>query len=635
MIEIKDIELFRDGNRLFHECSLTVFQGNKIAVIGANGCGKTTLFNLLLGNLHVDSGSISMPDKLVTAYVEQSTPHSFATALDFVIDGDREYRDLERDLAQAEKDNHGDKIAAVHDRLSSIGGYAIPARASELLYGLGFAPGTHSNPVTTFSGGWRMRLNLAKALMCRSDLLLLDEPTNHLDIEAVIWLEKWLARYQGTLLLISHDRDFIDSVCNGIAHIHNCDITFYSGNYSAYEKQRAEKLALQEAMHKKQQGKIKHLESFITRFKAKATKSKQAQSRIKALEKMELIAPAHVDSQFDFSFREPPKPSRPLLTLEDVSFGYDCGKNILEKVNLSIFPEERIGLLGENGAGKSTLIKLLSGEAEPLAGKVIRGQNLQIGYFAQHQIDQLDHEASPLLHIHRLDRTVSDQDILNFLGGFNFRGDKATAAIAPFSGGEKARLVLAMLVWQKPNLLLLDEPTNHLDLEMRHALTMALQNFSGTMVIVSHDRHLLKTTTEELLLVADKSINAFDGDLNGYHEWLSQKRVENNRDGAAETGNENSASGKKARRQVEAEKRKQLAPLNKKVKQLEEKIAKLEERLAEIETQLSAEETYAEDNKQLLKDLLSEQGKLKNDLEESEGAWMETQEQIESFELSD
>ncbi|THB64754.1 MAG: ATP-binding cassette domain-containing protein, partial [Gammaproteobacteria bacterium] len=290
MIEIKDIELFRDGNRLFHECSLTVFQGNKIAVIGANGCGKTTLFNLLLGNLHVDSGSISMPDKLVTAYVEQSTPHSSATALDFVIDGDREYRDLERDLAQAEKDNHGDKIAAVHDRLSSIGGYAIPARASELLYGLGFAPETHSNPVTTFSGGWRMRLNLAKALMCRSDLLLLDEPTNHLDIEAVIWLEKWLARYQGTLLLISHDRDFIDSVCNGIAHIHNCDITFYSGNYSAYEKQRAEKLALQEAMHKKQQGKIKHLESFITRFKAKATKSKQAQSRIKALEKMELIA---------------------------------------------------------------------------------------------------------------------------------------------------------------------------------------------------------------------------------------------------------------------------------------------------------------------------------------------------------
>ena len=483
--------------------------------------------------------------------------------------------------------------------------------------------------VGSFSGGWRMRLNLAQALMCPSDLLLLDEPTNHLDLDAILWLEDWLKSYPGTLLLISHDRDFLDAVVEHVAHLEQQKLTLYRGGYSAFERARAERLAQQQQAFEKQQAQRAHMESFIRRFKAQATKARQAQSRIKALERLEELAPAHVDSPFDFRFREADKVSSPLLDMAEVSLGYGS-RTVLAKVKLQLVPGARIGLLGPNGAGKSTLIKTLAGELEPLGGRLQRGENLAIGYFAQHQLDSLDPKASPLLHLQRLAATEREQVLRDFLGGFDFRGARCDEPVVNFSGGEKARLALALIAWEKPNLLLLDEPTNHLDLEMRLALTMALQDFEGAVLVVSHDRHLLKSTTDEFLLVADGHIQAFDGDLEDYARWLLEFR---SRQQAPQQQEDEplDRTDKRAQRQAAAALRQQLAPFRKKAELLEKALGELHASLAVVEARLADSALYEAARKEELRLALAEQAQLKVRESELEEQWLEALETLESL----
>ncbi|MGZ8190621.1 MAG: ABC-F family ATP-binding cassette domain-containing protein, partial [Methylococcaceae bacterium] len=486
MLNFKNIALRRGARVLFANSSFTIHKGQKVGFTGANGAGKSSFFALIRNELHLDEGDFSMPPGLEIAYVAQETPAVACSAIDYVIDGDQELRRLQQQLSAAEQSGDGLKQAELHAALETIGGYTAQARALRLMNGLGFTADQEQNTVNSFSGGWRMRLNLAQALMCRSDVLLLDEPTNHLDLDAVIWLQDWLCKYPGTLLLISHDRDFLDTITDHIVHIEQNKAEIYTGNYSAFERMRAEKLAQQQVAYQKQQREIAHIQSFVDRFKAQATKARQAQSRIKALERMELSALAHVDSPFDFSFPAPGRMPNPLLSLEKADIGYD-NKTVIKQASLSISPGDRIGLLGPNGAGKSSLIKVLAADMQPLTGKRQTADALKIGYFAQHQLEQLRLDESPLWHVQQLDKQASEKDIRNFLGGFDFQGDKVLEAVKPFSGGEKARLVLALLVYQNPNLLLLDEPTNPLDLEMRHALSVALQDYQGAIVVVSHD----------------------------------------------------------------------------------------------------------------------------------------------------
>ena len=515
MIRLQNLTLQRGPQRLLEDAELTLHAGHKAGLVGANGAGKSTLFALLLGELTPDSGDCLLPADWRIAHMRQEIDTLDRIAIDYVLDGDLRLRQVQADLAKAEADEDGAAQARLHAELDSADGYTADARARKMLAGLGFTNEQMDRTVADFSGGWRMRLNLAQALMCPSDLLLLDEPTNHLDLDAILWLEDFLKNYPGTLLLISHDRDFLDAVVDNIAHVDQRKITLYRGGYSAFERARAERLAQQQQAYEKQQAQRAHMESYIARFKAQATKARQAQSRIKALERMEELSAAHVDSPFDFVFREAVKLSSPLLDLSDARLGYG-DKTILEKVKLQLVPGARIGLLGPNGAGKSTLIKNLAGELEPLSGRLARGENLVVGYFAQHQLDSLDSKASPLLHMQRLAPAEREQTLRDFLGGFDFRGARIDEPVLNFSGGEKARLALALIAWGRPNLLLLDEPTNHLDLEMRLALTMALQEFSGAVLVVSHDRHLLKSTTDEFLLVADGKVQEFDGDLEDY-----------------------------------------------------------------------------------------------------------------------
>ena len=554
MISLRNLSLYRGSQPLLQGVDLTVHAGQKLGVVGPNGSGKSSLFAMLRGELAPDAGDLDMPTDLVIAHVAQETPALERSALDYVIDGDQELRALERELAAAEAAGDGRRIAELHAQLDGIQGYTAPVRAAELLHGLGFANDDQQRPVKSFSGGWRMRLNLAQALMRRSDLLLLDEPTNHLDLEAVLWLEQWLKRYPGTLLLISHDRDFLDACVDGIIHLHDRKLVLYRGNYSAFERQRAERLAQQQAQYEKQQREIAHLTRFIERFRAKATKARAAQSRLKALERMERIAPAHVDSPFRFEFAEPPRAPDPIVTLDQVELGYD-GAPVLQGLDLSIRPGMRIGLLGPNGAGKSTLVRCLAGALAPRSGQRLLGQGTVIGYFEQHQLEQLDLAASPLLHLQRLAPEVDVQRLRDFLGGFGFSGDQALAPVGPFSGGEKARLVLALIVWQRPNLLLLDEPTNHLDLEMRHALTVALQSYQGAMVLVSHDRHLLTTTTDEFWLVADGQLRPFDGDLGDYQAWVASRNKAAEPVQPAAARGEHTAQARREARRREAERR--------------------------------------------------------------------------------
>ncbi|MDQ6954275.1 MAG: ATP-binding cassette domain-containing protein, partial [Mariprofundaceae bacterium] len=505
---------------------MTIHKGQKIGLTGGNGTGKSSLFALIRSELEEDSGAFHMDRHITLAHVAQETPALDMPAIHYIMQGDTELEALQQRIHKAEQltdtIESGAQLTALHERLAHIDGYAARSRAARLMHGLGFKPGEEEQAVASFSGGWRMRLNLAQALMCRSDALLLDEPTNHLDLEAVIWLEKWLTNYQGALLLISHDRDFLDICVNHVAHIEQQKITVYAGNYTAFERIRAEKLALQQSSYEKQQRQIEHMNSYIDRFRAKATKAKQAQSRIKALERMQTIAPAHIDSPFSFSFDNPSHIPNPLMLLTKVDAGYD-EHTILKQVTMGLLPGERIGLLGHNGAGKSTLIKLLAGDITPQSGTCDAAQCLRIGYFAQHQLEQLHSELSPVQHLQLLNPSSSEKGCRLFLGGFAFRDAMATDAIAAFSGGEQARLVLALLVYQKPNLLLLDEPTNHLDLDMRHALTMALQDFEGAMVLISHDRHLLRSVCDDFRLVADKQVRVFDGDLDAYADWLNHQ----------------------------------------------------------------------------------------------------------------
>jgi len=630
MLKFSHLSLRRGTKLLFEEASFTVHPGQKVGITGANGTGKSSLFSLVRNELHADAGDFQLPQKWVIAHVAQETPAVDQPAVEYVMDGDVELCAIQAQLLCAEQAEDGHKVAELHAQLEVIGGYHVRSRAARLMRGLGFQPNQEALPVQQFSGGWRMRLNLAQALMCRSDLLLLDEPTNHLDLDAVIWLETWLCRYPGTLLLISHDRDFLDAVVTQIAHIEQQGVQLYTGNYSDFELIRAQRLANQQASYEKQQREVAHLHSYIDRFRAKATKARQAQSRIKALERMEQIAPAHVDSPFHFSFKPPEKAPNPLLRLEDAGVGYGQTA-LLSAINLALRPGDRIGLLGPNGAGKSTLIKLLSGELSPLVGKRFPAAELKIGYFAQHQLEQLQPDDSPLDHLQRLAPKDSEQSLRSFIGGFGFVGDRALEPVAPLSGGEKARLVLALLVFQRPNLLLLDEPTNHLDLEMRHTLSLALQGFEGAMVIVSHDRHLLRTTTDQLLLVSDGRIDEFDGALDDYPAWLIENRNTTEVKEVPIAG-ENRAASRKERKQLEAENRRLLQPLRKKLKALEKKLDNLSEQQQLLEQQLAEPEIYSSERKEKLKGLLAEKTEVDQRLAKTEEAWLEAGEAVEDAE---
>ena len=627
MIRFIDLELRRGHKQLLHQANATINPGEKVALVGSNGSGKTSLFTLMQGQLSPDQGELQLPGEWCIAHMAQEVASSDRSALDYVLDGDLTLRALEQQIRQAEADDKPMRQAELLEQLDAIDGYTAGNRAEQLLLGLGFGNDELHKPVNQFSGGWRIRLNLAQALMQRSDLLLLDEPTNHLDLDTELWLEQWLQQFSGTLILISHDRDFIDNVCDRVIHIEHQQLQTYRGNYSAFERQRSERLAQQQAVYVKQQRRINEIQQFVSRFRAKATKAKQAQSRLKELARMEAIAPAHIDSPFTFRFADPDKMSDPLLNLSQGQLGY-AGKVVVDGVNLSIHPGQRIGLLGRNGAGKSTLIKTLVGDIPLLAGHISAGEHLRIGYFSQHQLEALDLKASPVLHLQRLSPTASEQQIRDFLGSFNFLGDQALAPIMPFSGGEKARLALAIIVWQRPNLLLLDEPTNHLDLEMCHALTMALQDFAGALVVISHDRHLLNSTVDQLFWVNAGSLTAFDGSLQDY-SLLLQKRGDI-------SGNSHSPAGdrtpdRKQRRQQAAAQRQQLAPLTRRANQLEQQLQQCEQQLAALESTLADPELYQPEAKQQLQALLQQQGQLRNDREALETGWLTLQEEIEQL----
>ncbi len=633
VIQFRNLRLARGVKTLIEGASLQIHPGWKVGLTGANGCGKSSLFGLLRGELHQDSGDLEMPASWVIAHVAQETPALPRPAIEYVLDGDAELRRVEAGLEKAEAAHDGEEIGHLHGRLQEIGGYAARARAAALMDGLGFSAADLERPVADFSGGWRMRLNLAQALMCRSDLLLLDEPTNHLDLDAVIWLEQWLGDYRGTLVLISHDRDFLDAVVNQIAHIENQQLTLYTGGYSNFERQRAERLSQQQAMFEKQQRERAHLQKYVDRFRAQATKARQAQSRIKALERMETIAAAHIDNPFSFSFRECGAAPDPLLQLEDAAAGYP-DKPILAGMKLTIRPGERIGLLGRNGAGKSTLIKLLAGSLKPSAGQRREGKGLALGYFAQHALESLRPDESALQHMLRLDPQTREQELRNYLGGFDFHGDMATAPVAPFSGGEKSRLALALLIWGKPNLLLLDEPTNHLDLEMRHALTLALQDYEGGMVIVSHDRALLRATCDRFLLVDDGRLQPFDGDLDDYKTWLAQRRAADATAAQCPDRAADKASRKADREAAAADRQARLAarrPLQKELDQLDKKLGPWNAEKAQLDERLADPALYTGPDAGEVPKLLKRQAELTGKIDEAELRWLELHEALDAI----
>ncbi len=668
MIHFRNLTLARGARLLIEDANVQIHAGWRVGLVGANGSGKSSLFALLLGELHADRGDAEVPAAWRIATVAQETPALPTPAIEYVLDGDRELREIEDALAEAEGAHDGHRIAELHARLHEIDGYGARARAASLLAGLGFSQDGLERPVASFSGGWRMRLNLAQALVARSDLLLLDEPTNHLDVEAIVWLEKWLAAYRGTLMLVSHDRDFLDGCVTHIAHIAARRLALYSGNYSAFEEQRAAQLAMQQAMFDKQQREIAHLERFIARFRAKATKARQAQSRLKALDRMERIAAAHVDAPFDFHFPDADRAPDPLLVLEGVSGGYP-GKNgalghhavdlehaqpggpasaeaadavetlthsdpdirVLQEVDFALRPGARIGLLGPNGAGKSTLVKLLAGELAPLQGKRHEGRGLTIGYFAQHQVEQLRASESPLQHLIRIYPNVREQDLRDYLGGFDFRGAMADAPVAPFSGGEKSRLALALLVRRRPNLLLLDEPTNHLDLEMRHALTLALAEYEGSLVLVSHDRALLRTVCDRFLLISGGAVQEFDGDLDDYLKWLAERREQRTalRDESADRRIRREArAAAEANRQTRLSRRR---PLMKEVETLEARLAEWHAEKREIDESLADPSFYESPDPDKLKGLALRQTELTRLIAEAEHRWLEVNETLDEI----
>ncbi len=641
MLRLANLILARGAKRLLDGADLTVHDGHRIGLVGANGSGKSSLFALLRGELVADAGDVDIPAAWTIAHVAQETPAVDQPAIEFVLDGDRELRTIERELAAAEAAHDaapasgGHALAELHHRFEDIGGYAARARAAMLLSGLGFPARRHGDPVASFSGGWRMRLNLAQALMCRSDLLLLDEPTNHLDLDAVLWLEDWLKRYRGTLVLITHDRDFLDAVVDGIVHLDRQQLRSYGGNYSQFERERAANLALQQATYAKQQRQIAHLQAFVDRFRAKATKAKQAQSRIKALERMERIAAAHVDSPFEFAFAPAGLAARQLVRLEHASLGYADRPPVLPAVDSNILAGDRIGLLGPNGAGKSTLLKTIAGALPPVAGARLTAQGLRIGYFAQHEVERLRADETPLWHLAKIDPAAREQELRDFLGGFDFRGDMASSPVGRMSGGEKARLTLALLVREKPNLLLLDEPTNHLDIEMREALAEALQDYDGALVVVAHDRHLLRATADELWLVDAGRVAPFPGDLDDYRDWVLGAGTRAAEAPAAVDATVDAISDRRAQKRAEAEARQRLyaqrKPLADRLAGVEAAIAACGREKKEVEDWLQLPEAYAPEARDALKEKLARQGDLTWQLARLEAEWLELSEAIEQL----
>ena len=629
MIEIKNLTLQRGLKVLLDQAALSLAPGRRVGLIGKNGSGKSSLFALLKGEITADKGDVSIPKHWKTAAVAQETPALDISALDYVLQGDGELQLFQTALHEAEAKNEGMKQAEYHAKLEEIDAYSAPARAAKLLSGLGFSQEEHGRPVKSFSGGWRMRLNLAQALMCRADLLLLDEPTNHLDLETVLWLENHLSGLPCTQIIISHDRDFLNATTTQTVELSDQKLTLYGGNYDFYQAERARRLAQQQAAYLKQQAQIKHLQSFIDRFKAKATKAVQAQSRMKALDKLERIAPAHFGSGFSFEFDSPAHLPNPLLQLDKADLGYG-GEPVLHGIDLSLESGARYGLLGVNGSGKSTFIKTLAGELNVLSGRIVRSDKLNIGYFAQHQLDTLRPDQSPLWHIQKLSPDVREQEIRNFLGSFNFVGDAALQKTEPFSGGEKARLALAMIVWQKPNLLLLDEPTNHLDLDMRHALTLALQSFQGALIVVSHDRSLLEATTDSFLLIEQGRLKTFDGDLEDYRRYrLAQENAA--AAPAASSQSQNRKDAKRVEAQIRQEKARLGKPLQQKISQAEKEIAALSEIQTACEAFLAQEDAYSDANKAKLQQTLAQLAETKVKLEKQEENWLAWQEELEQI----
>jgi ATP-binding cassette subfamily F protein 3 len=652
MLRVNEITLRRGARVLLDAASMNVHPGQKVGLVGPNGSGKSSLFALIRNELHADAGEVALPPRWVLSHVAQETPSVDRPALEFVMDGDAELREIEAAIARAEADplpnppprgreqtsdavsrnrpsDRGEELAHLHARYDEIGGYQARSRGQTLLAGLGFDEPSQARAVAQFSGGWRMRLNLARALMCRADLLLLDEPTNHLDLDAVMWLEDWLRAFAGAVVLITHDREFLDAVTGMIVHVENQKLNAYTGNYSAFETQRAERLSLQQASYAKQQKAIAHLEAFITRFRAKATKAAQAQSRIRALEKLERIAAAHVDSPFTFVFRAPAEKPRQLFRLEEATLGYG-DKAVLSGVEWSVLPGDAIGLLGPNGAGKSTLLKSIVGNLPLIGGELHRAQGLRIGYFAQHQVDQLRLDESALWHMGKLAPTEREQALRNFLGGFDFRGDQVTQKVASFSGGEKARLALALIVWQRPNLLLLDEPTNHLDIDMREALAQALTDFEGALIVVAHDRHLLSAATDQWMLVADGAVRPFEGDLDDYKEWARQYQARGTRREAREVP---SGANRKEERRAEASMRRRESeakkPFEKRLASIEKELGSLTAESREAEAWLATAGAYEEDNKERLQASLKRRGELSERIARLEDDWLRAQAEME------
>ncbi|MBG9386876.1 ABC-F family ATP-binding cassette domain-containing protein [Caenimonas aquaedulcis] len=596
MIVLRNLVLRRSAKVLLDNVSVTINPGEKVGLVGRNGAGKSTLFGLINGTLHEDGGDFSMPSQWRLGQVAQNMPETDESATDFVLGGDTRLMELREALTRAEESGDGMEIAHVHSDLYDAGELDAVPRAQSLILGLGFKTSELDSPVNSFSGGWRMRLQLARALMCPSDLLLLDEPTNHLDLDALVWLEAWLKRYQGTMIVISHDREFLDEVTNVTLHIERQQLTRYGGNYSAFETLRAQQLTLQQSTFSKQQEKIAHLQKFIDRFKAKASKAKQAQSRVKALERMEKIAPVLADAEFTFEFKEPANLPNPMLAISEASFGYG-DKVILTGVSRSVMAGQRIGILGANGQGKSTLVKTIARDIPALAGTLTEGKGLNIGYFAQQELDVLRPQDTPLEHMVRLAKELGpgsgesgrEQDLRNFLGTFNFTGDMVKQAVGTMSGGEKARLVLAMMVWQRPNLLLLDEPTNHLDLATREALSMALNEFEGTVLLVSHDRALLRAVCDEFWLVGRGKVSPFDGDLDDYQKYLldEAKRLREVAKAEASAASAPAPAPTPAPQAQRAQAATQLKPLRRELEQAEKRLAVLQADKAALEDKLA------------------------------------------------
>ena len=629
MLALTNISLRRGRKVLIENASFQIHAGQRMGVIGANGSGKSSLFAMLLGELEPDDGELALDPKDEIAHVAQESPHGSGSAVDYVMDGDRELRTVQAAIAEGESAADKPDLHVLYERMEAIDGFTAESRASRLLHGLGFAADEYAKPVKEFSGGWRMRLNLARALMCRSDILLLDEPTNHLDLPAILWLERWLKRYEGILLLVSHDRDFLDQICTRVAHIENETIKLFTGNYSQFETLRAEQLAQQQAMYARQQKQIKHIQSYVDRFRYKASKARQAQSRLKMLERMEKIAAAHVDSPFRFHFIEPKKQPQHLLGLIDASVGYG-DEVILDNIDLNLSAGDRIGLLGVNGAGKSTLVKALSTGSTLLKGERVLSKDTKIGYFAQHQLELLRPEHSPIDHLRDYAPDDREQDHRNYLGRFGFSGERIFEPVAPFSGGEKARLVLALMIRQGPNLLLLDEPTNHLDLEMRQALSVALIEYTGALVVISHDRHLLRSVCDELLIVHDGIVDRFNRSLDDYPTWLreqdekSEQAVAKWQDGPAKNVN------RKQQRQEQAQQRQRLKPLYDKVRDVEKELTSNQSRLTELEARLADESIYADPSrKDELTQLVQDQAAAKTTIESLEWEWLEASENLE------